>query len=175
MRKLLAYACLLGAILVGIYLIPTLRAPGNRADVLPAQVKVDSVIDGGNDASIMDQLGLTFRLESCGAIVFSLSSETVDRLKAGGLAFLADALQARGFADRSYYRYAGWHETPVPPNWSGGDGVIAGSLHCADIYKPLWRRIAVGIGRPGGFYAEKPEGQLILLPDEGLAVFTYYG
>jgi hypothetical protein len=52
---------------------------------------------------------------------------------------------------------------------------MAGSLHCADIEIPLWRQIADGIRRPGGFYAEKPEGQLILLPDEGIAVFTYYG
>lgn len=175
MKKLLIYGCLLAAILVGVYLVPAIRTTDTSADVLPAKLEVVGIADGGNDASILDQLGLTFRLESCGAVVFSLSSDTVERLKTGGLAFLADAIEARGFPNHSYYRYAAWHTTPVPQNWSGGDGLLAASLYCADIDKALWQRIADASSRSGGFYAEKPEGQLMVLPDERIAVFTYYG
>jgi hypothetical protein len=171
MKKFASYVGLLIVLLVAIYFIPHGDVPRNQDAYLPAKLQVSGVLAEGVDTSPMDYFGM--RREFCGAIVFTLAPATIAAIKKEGLSFFADVTQSRDRPDW-YGPYKPWKATPTPANWFG-DGIIAGSLGCATIDRTLWRRIQDGSLRAGGFYAVKNEAQLIVLPDEGLAIFTYYG
>jgi hypothetical protein len=172
MKKFLFCGCLLIALLTGIYLAPHKDVASAFDRVLPDKLQITDIIAEGNDASLLDVVG--FRREFCGVVVFSLTPDTIERMRKEGLTFFADAIQARGFPHQSYYRYEAWKTTPVPQDWFG-DGAIAGSLHCANLEPELRNQIQDGSLRLGGFYTTKDEGQLIVLPEERIAIFTYDG
>lgn len=109
--------------------------------------------------------------EGCGAAIFGLSSDTRQRLQREGLAFLEAARQSRGHTD-DYYAFGQWRSTPLEFTADVDGGWRA--LWCAG-NGPLIRRVNLAVQRPGGFYSEKPEGILVVLPDEGLIVFGYDG
>lgn len=121
---------------------------------------------------------LPIRAESCGGVIFKLSAATISSLKEQGLLFLASARQGRGYpaGDRlsHYYHYAEWQETPVPTGWLG-DGILAMELHCMDIGHSTRRAIGEAVQAPGSYFTTKDEGQLLILPDLGWAVYVYYG
>ncbi|MGB3645927.1 MAG: hypothetical protein WBA15_15785 [Mesorhizobium sp.] len=146
-------------------------------NALPKVIQTTGFIAIGSDSSLLDML-LPIRAESCGGVIFKLSAATISSLKEQGLLFLASARQGRGYpaGDRlsHYYHYAEWQETPVPTGWLG-DGILAMELHCMDIGHSTRRAIGEAVQAPGSYFTTKDEGQLLILPDLGWAVYVYYG
>ena len=109
--------------------------------------------------------------EGCGAAIFGLSDVTRRRLQREGLGFLETTRQSRGHRD-DYYAFGRWRSTPLVSSVTSEGGWRA--LWCAG-NGPLIRRVNLAVQSSGGFYSEKPEGILVVLPDEGLIVFGYDG
>jgi hypothetical protein len=117
---------------------------------------------------------LTLSREACGAVIFTLTQETINRIKRDGLAFFDGARQGRGYPSQSYYRYAPWKQTPAPSKWFG-DGEVAGSLTCAGFDNTLISRITAGSRSTRAYYSTMSEAELIVLPDDVIAVLAYDG
>lgn len=129
---------------------------------LPAQIEPAGLIliDGMSD----------FR-EGCGVAVWRLSEATAASLQQHGFGYLQSAQQARGYAE-SYYRYGPWQATPLADAQSM-DGWLP--LGCADAPEALQEQILRGAQGMQGYYSEKREGVLLVLPRERLIVFAYNG
>ena len=148
--------------LLCLYLVFKLFERSHFIDVLPAAIEPAGVV------LISGQSG--FR-EGCGVAVFRLSGATRNALKSSGLAALSEANQARGHAD-DYHRYEPWQSTPV---LAGEISEGWPPLSCADADADLERRILLAMQSPGAFYTRKREALLLVLPEEGLIVFGYFG
>jgi hypothetical protein len=146
-------------------------------NALPEALGTTDILVSGSDASWFDMV-LPIRREGCGAVVFRLAPETVAKIRQQGLAFFQDARQARGYDANSakgrYYAYAAWQATPAPQGWFG-DGAVAGSLSCAGVANDLIRKITEGGKGTEGYFTTKSEAQLIVLPQEQIAIYTYFG
>jgi hypothetical protein len=144
---------------------------------LPQAIQTTGIITAGSDSGLFDAL-LPIRRESCGGVIFELADETVSSVRERGLLFLAGARQGRGYPAGNrlshYYRYAEWQETPVPTGWLG-DGILALELHCMGVGRSTRRAIGEAVQSPGSYFATMDEGQLLILPDLGWAVYVYYG
>lgn len=143
---------------------------------LPEALETSGHVTWGNDKSWFD-IFLPLRPEACGAVIFQLTPETVDRIKHQGLAFFANARQARGYPPGSpeghSYSYAEWQSTPAPSEWFG-DGVVTGSLSCAGFGHRFIGQINDYARNSGGYFTTRPQAQLIVLPDEQIAILTYF-
>ncbi|WP_111564421.1 hypothetical protein [Rhizobium sp.] len=146
-------------------------------NALPEALGTTDILVLGSDASWFDMV-VPIRREGCGAVVFRLSPETIAKIRQQGLAFFQDARQARGYDANSakgrYYAYAAWQATPAPEGWFG-DGAVAGSLSCAGVANDLIRKITEGGKGAEGYFTTKSEAQLIVLPQEQIAIYTYFG
>lgn len=115
--------------------------------------------------------GISGLREGCGVVVWRLGEASASGLRREGLAYLRGARQARGHDD-VYYRYGPWQATPLPAA-QNAEGWLP--LGCADAESALQARILRAAQEPGGYYSEKPEGVLLVLPAERLIVFGYDG
>lgn len=140
--------------------------------VAERQFTIDALPVGIEPSSVVLLSGESGGREGCGAAVFRLSGYTCKRLLQEGAAFLESARQARGYGS-SYYSYEPWQETPVPDGFTSEGGWPL--LWCAGIDARLAIRIHTAMQAPGAFYSIKPEGLLLLIPDEGLIVSGYDG
>ena len=172
MRRLAIYVLLLFAILAVLYVVPAAKATNFYEKALPPQLRTSGFVTSGSDYGLFGFL--TLSREACGAVVFELSSETIAEIRRDGLSFFREATQGRGYPGSAYYHYQAWQQTPVPASWFG-DGAVSASLHCAGFGRELRRRIGEGSRRGGSFYTTMSEAQLIVLPDEGIIVLTYFG
>lgn len=129
---------------------------------LPAQIEPAGLI-------LVD--GMSGFREGCGVAVWRLSEATADGLQQQGLGYLQPARQARGYAE-PYYRYGPWQATPLSAAQSM-DGWLP--LGCADAPEALQEQIMRGTQGVQGYYSEKREGVLLVLPMERLIVFAYNG
>jgi hypothetical protein len=96
--------------------------------------------------------------------------ETRETIKAKRLRFFDNATQARGHTNDYYYRYDTWKETPVPSAWIN-EGTW---IRCSVVSDDLIRQITEAAKQKGAYYTTKSEGELIVFPDLGLVVFSYY-
>ena len=133
---------------------------------LPAQLEVDGVVMIGGESG--------FR-EGCGVVVLRMSSDMRVRLRREGLVMLQEARQARGYPDRHHYRYQPWQATPIEVLEADSGSPIMLGLDCADADDDLTSRIGRASREEGGYYSERNEGILLLLPREGLIVYGYFG
>ncbi|WPC04776.1 hypothetical protein SBP02_18775 [Pseudomonas benzenivorans] len=147
------------------YLGFKLAERGQAIDALPAQLEVEGVVLIGGESGIR---------EGCGVAVLRLSSAMRVRLQREGLAALQEARQARGYPERDYYHYQAWQTTPAKGAAEGLSPIMLG-LQCADADDELTARISRASQEAGGYYSQKDEGALLLLPREGLVVFGYFG
>ncbi|MDG9926307.1 MULTISPECIES: hypothetical protein [unclassified Pseudomonas] len=157
-RGVMLWFCLL----LLLYMTYKMFERSHAIDVLPAQLEVDGLVLVGGESGIR---------EGCGVAVLHMSPRLRARLQREGMAVLQDARQARGHADDDYYHYAPWQALPTPDEGGGLSPIFLG-LQCADADDELSTRI----GRASrGFYTTKHEGALLVLPQEGLIVFGYFG
>ena len=138
------------------------------ARYLPPKLGSARYLAAGSNNGILDLPTQLLRLEACGAVVFELAPDAIDAVRRDGLAFLEDATQGTAPS----LRYAPWRRTPAPKEWYG-DGAVASSFHCANLGRSFRRMIGEGSRGPGGFYTTMADGQLFLLPDEGILAVTY--
>jgi hypothetical protein len=152
------------------------RVPSALAKLLPSAIGVSGVITVGNDDHWYDKM-LDLPHQSCGAVIYRLTSHSVSGIHKFGLDYFKTALQARGYpADTSRgwaYTYAPWMETPVPKGWIG-DGPLTTYLHCGNINNVEARMIERDSRIYGSYITTKPNGALIVLPDDGIAVLGFY-
>ncbi|MBC9248981.1 hypothetical protein A9179_01705 [Pseudomonas alcaligenes] len=129
---------------------------------LPASIEPAGVVLIGGESGLR---------EGCGVVVLRMAPALQRRLARQGLAALEEARQARGYPDEAYYSYAPWQPTPVPDE----DSQVALGLNCAEADEALSQRINRAQNSPGAFYSSKDEGLLLVIPEEGLIVFGYFG
>jgi hypothetical protein len=139
----------------------------SHQDVLPPSIEVTALV------SAREQTGLV--REGCGGIIFQLSEPTVAAIEKQGLAFFADAIQARGHSlpSDSYYRYAQWRETPAPAGWLS-DG-LPPSFSCMGNDRAVDAAIIEALKSSGSYFTTKPEATLLVIPKLEIAVFAYDG
>ena len=135
--------------------------------MIPDDIEIGGVVRIGGQSG--------FR-EGCGAAVFNLSPRTIEKIRAGGVAALTNAKQARNHAD-SYHSYSDWRQTP---HIVTGDGLTLvdrwlNGLGCAGLPMQLSREIQQALDSSGSFYATTSEAGLIVIPKLGIAIFSYEG
>jgi hypothetical protein len=130
--------------------------------------------------AIPEKIGITYPIsinqdigfrEGCGTVVFKVSDRTLDAIKKDGLKFLSGATQGRGHPGESYYQYAEWKETPVPPSWTS-EGSWMG---CSSLSHSEHSKIISAAKNSGAYYTDKHEGELVLIPSLGYIVFSFLG
>lgn len=111
-----------------------------------------------------------YSTKGCGVAVFQMSQATKARLVSQGITALKNATQARE-SEGPLYRYSEWATTPIPPAW-----VREGSwMMCPDIGRGLHRIIVDVARKEGSFFATLPEGELVVIPELELIVFSFNG
>lgn len=150
------------ALLLVIYLLFKGFEREHFRQALPAQIEPAGLI-------LID--GMSGFREGCGVAVWRLSEATAAGLRQQGLGYLQSARQARGYAE-PYYRYGPWRATPLSEAQSM-DGWLP--LGCADAPAALQEQILRGAQGGQGYYSEKDEAVLLVLPAERLIVFAYNG
>lgn len=164
--RLLYRAFLLGLwLLLLFYLAYKLAERSDAIDALPAQLEEDGVV------LIAGESGLR---EGCGVAVLRMAPALRVRLQREGLRALQGVDQARGYA-HDYYRFEPWQATPIVDDEGADISPIFLGLQCADADDELTSRIGRASQEEGGYYSEKDEGALLLLPREGLIVYGYFG
>lgn len=141
---------------------------------LPSVLATTSNVTWGSDIGWSDII-LPIRHEACGAVVFQLTPDTIEKIQKQGIAFFSEARQGRGSSpkNRYYYSYAAWQPTPAPTDWFG-DGAVTGSMSCAGFGAMRMETIRDSATRAGGFFTTRSNVQLIVLPNEEIAILTYY-
>ena len=173
---------LLAKVLLGVVLAFVAMSVGCSAlhtqhyrSALPAEIETTfGLATTGSSSSILD-LFAGGRMEACGGAIFKLSDKTISAVRDGGLTFLKDARQGRGYTDAAdrlfhYYSYAPWQPTPLPPKWTS-EGAWYG-LSCMYL-GPEVRSILDAARAPGSFYTTGRSKMLWIAPGLGLAVFTF--
>ncbi|TFW03156.1 hypothetical protein E4K72_12835 [Oxalobacteraceae bacterium OM1] len=164
MNRTLNAALITVLVLVGtIWIVWRFVLASHYAGMVPAELEIADTVAVHEDFT-------PFSTEGCGVAVFRMSQALKTRLAADGIAALKNATQARG-NEGPYYRYSAWAKTPVPPVW-----VSEGSwIMCPDIGRGLHRRIVDAARKGGAFFATLPEGELIVIPELELIVFSSNG
>jgi hypothetical protein len=144
---------------------------------IPEQIGVTGFVDSGSEPGLIVGL-LSLSREGCGAAVYSLSDQTVKAIKMEGLDFFKTATQGRGYLqkrrDDYYYAYEPWKETPTGE--SRGETFVGLALSCHGGYSRRYTRlITESLMKPGSYYAQKPEGQLVVIPSLKIVILAYYG
>jgi len=134
---------------------------------------------------IPKEIGVTFPVgisgksgfrEGCGAAVFLLSSSTNELIEKQGIDFFTNVKHARK-SNKHYYTYATWSKTPVPESWIS-EGCWLG-LGCwnpiISLFMPVRKKIIDAAKKKGSYYSTKPEGEILIIPELKLVVFSYYG
>lgn len=133
------------------------------AGMVPAELEIVDTVAVHEDFT-------PYSTEGCGVAVFRMSRTLKAKLVAQGVTALENAVQARE-NEGPRYRYSKWSTTPVPPVW-----VREGSwMMCPDIGSRLHRRIVDAARKEGAFFATLPEGELVVIPELELIVFSYNG
>lgn len=173
--KLIALSALIGIALPVSQALS--QAPNDYEKALPKAIGVTAVVRAGNDNSWYQKL-LPFPHQTCGAVIYRLSHKTIANIHKYGLSFFKTAHQGRGYPRDNHvgwnYSYADWSETPVPKGWVG-DGPLTTYLKCSGIGVLETREIERDASHYGSYYTTKPDGALIVLPDDGIAVLGFYG
>lgn len=145
-------------------------------NALPIELKTKGLATTGSDVSLLSAL-FALQREGCGGAIFNLTDEARHLIKTNGLAFFSNAKYGRGYPAedrlRHYYTYQPWQETPLPSAWTS-EGIWLG-LNCMGLGRNMTQAIRSAAISSGSYYATKPEALLLVIPDLGLVVFTYYG
>lgn len=107
-----------------------------------------------------------------GGAVFALTPWDSARIRRDGVAALGKPGVGRGYRFNArkgvYYDWSPWKPTPVE---FSSDGVWPG-LACLD--SPLQARIIDALKRPGAWVSGSRAGQLMVIPDLNIVVFTFF-
>jgi hypothetical protein len=137
---------------------------------IPAKIELtDSVLIDGD-------VHLGLRSEGCGAAIFGMSKRTQKEMRGQGLAFFDQALVGRDTSNANPESYKSWQPTPLPSAWIEGaehTGLWSG-LECATINNPLRAQLTASARGTRSFFTTSSRGELVVLPDAGLVIFSYW-
>lgn len=131
--------------------------------IIPAKIDITYAIHIGGESGF---------LKGCGGAIFRLSNATADAIDREGLDFFNDVIYSRKSKER-YYTYSSWKETPVPNSWTS-EGSWLG-LSCSGASDSLLSKILEAASKKGSYYSNKDEGEILVIPNHELVVFTYFG
>jgi hypothetical protein len=113
-------------------------------------------------------------LEGCGVAIYELSPKSrKDIEQGGGLTFLANARQGRGYPKDPFYSYAAWRETPVPSSWF--ESTELAGFACVQNRVLLYRTIADALTSHGSYFTTTPGGTLIVSPQRQIIILVHFG
>ncbi|MEH1939640.1 MAG: hypothetical protein V7L01_05375 [Nostoc sp.] len=151
------------SIIITVYAAWSLFQYNSYSGIIPAKIGITYAIHIG---------GKTGFREGCGAAIFRLSNATADAIDREGLNFFNDVIYSRKSKER-YYTYSSWKETPVPDSWTS-EGSWPG-LGCSGASSSLLSKILVAASKKGSYYSSIDEGEILVIPNHKLVVFTYFG
>ena len=141
-------------------------SPSKFKGLIPENIEVTKVLETGDNAL-------------CRTAIFELSQSIIDNIRKNSLSAFADSKHARDYKDDrerlySYYTYSSWKETPAP--------IPKNELAIRDIWfsdcgssdKDLSRKVSNSLKASGSYYAFIQDGGLIVIPNLGLAIVTYF-
>lgn len=131
--------------------------------IIPAKIGITYAIHFGGETGLR---------EGCGAAIFRLSNATADAIDREGLDFFNDVIYSRKSKERRY-TYSSWKETPVPDSWTSE--VSWPGLGCSGASHSLLSKILEAASKKGSYYSSKDEGEILVIPNRKLLVFTYFG
>lgn len=135
--------------------------------LVPASLQITEIVVMGGDSDVR---------EGCGAVVFRLPQHVIARINSIGLLALAEAREARDHRNEHFFTFGEWKETPYVITGEGTtlrDRWLLG-FECAKLDKKF-DGIQYALSRGGSFYATSSESALIVIPELGLAVLSYFG
>ncbi|AFY73923.1 hypothetical protein Syn7502_01890 [Synechococcus sp. PCC 7502] len=111
--------------------------------------------------------------------VYKLSDKTLAGINRDKLKFFEDATKARAHQqdDNSMYNsYEKWQKTPI--EYTDSNTTFGAGIKCArsaGLDESLAKKIELAAFSEGSFYTGHPEGQLLVIPDLGIAVLSGAG
>lgn len=116
--------------------------------------------------------------EGCSYAIFRLPDDVAQKIRDQGLAFLGDDIHPTWDDPRN--PYSSWQKTPVPGlSPSGNPNIYAinaggGCKNSPAVYTIDVQKIAT---LPGSYYllTRNKEGMVLVIPDQRLAVYLYFG
>lgn len=136
-------------------------------DWLPAKLEFDGAVTTADGNSI---------LFGCFFGVYKLSDKTLADINRDKLKFFEDATKARAYKQydyNMYNSYAKWQKTPI--EYTDDNRSFGGGLECArreGVDESLAKKIEIAASSEGSFYTGHREGQLLVIPDLGIAVLS---
>jgi hypothetical protein len=139
-------------------------------NLIPSEIQINGTV-------LVD--GETGGLEGCGVAIFRLDSATLEKIRANGIHALDEAKQSRKkkLLRDDYQTYTPWAETPYLET---GDGMTLadrwlGGFVCSNIDTDLSNHIHSALKSTNSYYSTTHEAGLIVIPDLGLIVYSYFG
>lgn len=150
-----------GAAVASIWLLLWLWGDQHYRRALPEDVPVLGMVSATNG----------FRCGGGGAI-FAMTPGAGARIRRDGVAALGKPGVGRGYRFHArkavYYDWSSWKPTPVG---FSSDGVWPG-LACLE--SPLQTQIIAALEQPGAWVSGSRAGQLTVIPDLNIVVFTFF-
>lgn len=144
-----------------------LTTNSNSAGYLPKKL--------GNVQVLTSNVQLGF-IEGCDLYIFQLESSVSNKIKEIGITYFESDNKLRSdssLKSKNTNPYSQWKSTPVPK-----DSYSWGALGCGkETDGELIRQIRNGMESASGYYimTRNKEGVIVVLPNENLAAFLYYG
>ena len=155
------------ALIYGIYLYASY---GFYEKAIPRHFEITDTVYEDHDFAL---------LEGCGGVVFRLSPTTIAAIQERGLGFINQDLYGRDYYDRKdnesrYHQYDEWRKTPAPTE--EGDRAYWMGVSClTKDNKDLSNTIYHAIESRRAYYTLGHEMELLIIPDAGYIVLTYFG
>ncbi|AFY73921.1 hypothetical protein Syn7502_01888 [Synechococcus sp. PCC 7502] len=111
--------------------------------------------------------------------VYKLSDKTLAGINRDKLKFFEDATKARAYKQYDYNMYNSyqkWQKTPI--EYTNNNRTFGAGIECArseGLDESLAKKIELAAFSEGSFYTGHPEGQLLVIPDLGIAVLSGVG
>ena len=132
------------------------------ARVLPEVIKTSGVLLEDAGQNELAAMLFPLRRKSTGAVLFRISSETIQAMGDQPLAYLKQAMRAReGIGRRRQpFAYRKWRMARIPAYW------ITASYSCPN--SPAWKQLDV-------YFTTKTDGKALLLavPEENLVAYLW--
>lgn len=144
-----------------------LTTNSNSAGYLPKEL--------GNVQVLTSNVHLGLR-EGCDLHIFELETGVSNKIQEIGITYFDGDTKPRAnrsLKNKNTNLYSQWSYTPVPE-----DSYAWGALNCSkETDRELIIRIRSGMENAGSYYimTRNKEGVIVVLPNENLAAFLYYG
>ncbi len=128
---------------------------------IPSGIGISKNIDVGAEYSLFS---------GCGFVVFKVTPDTLSQINKYGIQALAGATES------AYEDFSDWHNTPYPLAKEGEELMdfwqMGMSCGYPDMDKELNTAVYEHLDKPGSFYSLSSHSVVIVIPDQGLVIFS---